>query len=451
MAVDVLVPPLSQTMDTVVLAEWLKAVGDAVAKGEPLFIIETDKANIEIESPATGILRQVLALPGAEVQVRSRIGLIGNPDEIISDLPGDQELAGPETTGLPATEALPIPHPLATATGPGGQPLPPERQDRIFASPRARRLAHQTGVPLVSVKATGPQHMVVERDVEAYLAQQQTTPPATPVARRMAQEAGLDLATVTPERSGARVTRTDVASVLSQQADMAPAAGRWVDLSPTRQTIARRMVQSQQAAAHVTLTREVDATELVRLREQILQELLAEDPRPTYTDFLVSIAARQLRQHPYVNATADGGRFALSEAIHIGVAVDTERGLMVPVVRHVDRKGLLELTQERLELRERVLDGTVTPAELSGGTFTLTNLGVFGVDAFTPIINPPQVAILGVGRIRAGSAVYQGELCIRQLMVLSLTFDHRLIDGAPAARFLADIARFIEKPFLRWL
>jgi pyruvate dehydrogenase E2 component (dihydrolipoamide acetyltransferase) len=293
--------------------------------------------------------------------------------------------------------------------------------------------------------------MVVERDVEAYLAGQKTTPPATPVARRMAQEAGLDLSAVTPERAGGRVTRTDVATVLSQQAAVVPEARHWVDLSPTRQTIARRMVQSQQVAAHVTLTREVDATELVRVREQILQELLAEDPRPTYTDFLVSIVARQLRQHPYVNATVDGERFALSEAIHLGVAVDTDRGLMVPVVRHVDRKGLLELTQERLELSERVLDGTVTPAELSGGTFTITNLGLFGVDAFTPIINPPQVAILGVGRIRSGPAVHQGELCIRQLMYLSLTFDHRLIDGAPAARFLGDIARFIEKPFLRWL
>lgn len=426
MTVDILVPPLSQTMDTVVLVEWLKQVGDPVVKGEPLFVIETDKARLDVESPATGILTDLLAEPGVEVQVRSKIGLIAAPHET-----------------APAPQ--PAKRPLAIAAG-----LPPARQNRLFASPRARRLAQENGVPLAEVKPTGPQQMIVERDIKAYLAEQAAArPAATPLARRMAQAAGLDLAAIQTERPGARLTRTDVESALSQPARLPEP--RWIELSPTRRTIARRLVESQQSGAHITLTRAVDATELVNLKVQILAELPDAETRPTYTDFFVAIVARQLRQHPYLNAVADGERFGLSEAIHIGLAVDTERGLVVPVIKHANQKGLLQLAQARIELVRRALGGAITPAELADGTFTLTNLGALEVDAFTPIINPPQVAVLGVGRIRPGPAVYQGELRIRQLLHLSLTVDHRFIDGAPAARFLADVARLIEKPQLWWL
>ena len=451
MAVDIIVPPLSQTMDTVVLVEWLKAVGDEVIKGEPLFVVETDKANLDIEAPATGILRQVLAKPGTEVEVRSKIGVIASPDEGVSEKPSLQP--APEAEAIQPLTAAPLPgrHPLSTAAGPGGQPLSPERQQRIFASPRARRLAQQEGVPLAEVKATGPQQMIVERDIRAYLAQREAAPKITPVARRMAEAAGLDLATLVPSLPGARITRADVETALAAREAQAPTGIQWIDLSPTRRTIARRMAESQQATAEVTLTREVDATELVRLREQVLGELSEEDQRPTYTDFLVVIVARQLRQHPYVNAITDGERIGLSEEIHVAVAVDTERGLMAPVLRNADKKGLLQLAQERAELVKRALNGAITPEELSGGTFTITNLGSLDVDAFTPIINPPQAAILGVGRVRPAPAVHEGELCIRQLMCLSLTFDHRIVDGAPAARFLRDVVRMIEKPHLIWL
>jgi pyruvate dehydrogenase E2 component (dihydrolipoamide acetyltransferase) len=446
MAVDILVPPLSQTMDTVILVEWLKQVGDPVVKGEPLFVIETDKARLDVESPAAGIVTQILAEPGAEVQVRSKIGLITAPHET--------ELLEPAWPPAPIVTPAPQPakQPPAVLTGPGGQPLPPARQNRLFASPRARCLAQEAGIPLAEVKPSGPQQMIVERDIKAYLSEQAAVrSSATPVARRMAEEVGLDLASIQPERPGARLTRTDVAKALTQQAELAQPERRWLELSATRRTIARRLVESQQTAAHVTLTRAVDATDLVHLKAQILAELSPADPRPTYTDFFVAIVARQLRQHPYLNATTDGERLGLSEAIHVGMAVDTERGLVVPVIRHADQMGLLQLARARTELVQRALAGALTPAELADGTFTLTNLGALGVDAFTPIINPPQVAVLGVGRIHPGPAVYQDELCIRQLLSLSLTVDHRVIDGAPAARFLADVARLIEKPQLWWL
>ncbi len=460
--INVLVPPLSQTMETVTLVAWLKSAGEMVTKGEPLFVIETDKANLEIEAPASGLLRQILAEPGSEVTVRSTIALIAAPDE----KPAPVGAAGPgEQLHSPfATQPAPV-----SAVGPGGQPLPLERQNRLFASPRARRLAAQSGVPLAQIKATGPQQMIVERDVQAFLAQQPPVPAVTPVARRMAQAAGLDLATITPERAGERITRADVAAALAEQTapDSSPPLGAfplsspplggieggliWQELSPTRRTIARRLVDSLRTTAQITLTRQVDATELVHLRQQLLAELSPADPRPTYTDFLVSLVAGQLRRHPHLNALIEGERFALNEEININLAVETERGLLTPVIPQADRKGLLQLAQERIERVNRALAGSITPVELTGGTFTLTNLGSLGVDAFTPLLNPPQAAILGVGRIHPGPAAYEGALALRQLLTLSLTVDHRLIDGAPAARFLADVARLIEKPYLRWL
>lgn len=447
MAVDIIVPPLSQTMDSVLLVEWLKAVGDEVVRGEPLFVIETDKAHLEIEAPASGVLQEVLAEAGSEVAVRSSIGVIASPDEAMPVSPRPEP--APEAARPVSRAATAARHP--TATGPGGQMLPAERQQRIFASPRARQLAQQEGVPLAEVQATGPQQMIVERDIRAYLAQRKAPPKVTPVARRVAEAAGLDLATLVPSAPGARFTRADVEAALAAREAAARAGVRWVDLSPTRRTIARRMAESQQAAAEVTLTRQADATELVRLREQILAELSEEDPRPTFTDFLVLIVARQLKRHPHLNAITDGERIGLSEEVHVAVAVDTERGLIAPVLRDADKKGLLQLARERAELVRRALDEAITPQELSGGTFTITNLGSLGVDAFTPIINPPQVAILGVGRICPAPAVHEGQLCIRQLMHLSLTFDHRVVDGAPAARFLGDIVQWIEKPHLIWL
>ena len=247
------------------------------------------------------------------------------------------------------------------------------------------------------------------------------------------------------------MTRADVEAAVQKQTAEVGQGTEWFDLSPVRRTIARRMAESHRAAAEVTLMREVDATEMVTLRRQVLEELSETDPRPTYTDILVSIVARQLRRHPYANATWDGERIGLNPEIHVAVAVDTERGLVTPVVRNADKKGLLELTAERARLVQRALDGTLAPDELSGGTFTITNLGPLGIDAFTPIINPPQTAILGVGRIRPAPAVHEGVLCVRHLMVLSLTFDHRIIDGAPAARFLMDVVWLVEKPHLVWL
>jgi pyruvate dehydrogenase E2 component (dihydrolipoamide acetyltransferase) len=382
MDVDIVVPPLSQTSDTLVLVAWLKNVGDPVAKGEALFEVETDKATLEVEAPGSGVLQQILAQPGDEVTVKSKIGVI---------------------------------------------------VDRILASPRARRLADQQGVPLPALAATGPRGMIVERDVRAYLAAnpEQARAPSPP----RPGEAGRSLQAGAVPASPPDTNATGGAPLVE---------GRRVPLTATRKTIARRMLHSHQTTAPVTLTRDADATELVALRRRLLAELAGQHTRPTYTDFLVSIAGRCLKRHPHLNAAFDGDELVLFEAVHIGLAVDTDRGLVVPVLRDVEQKGVLDLARERSELVQRTLDGTVKPEELAGATFTLSNLGALGVDTFTPLLSPPQVAILGTGRIRPAHDS-------RQAMFLSLTFDHRIVDGAPAARLLADIAALIEHPDRVWL
>ncbi len=438
MATDILVPPLSQTMDSLIFVAWLKKVGDLVEKGEILYQVETDKATLEVESPASGILGQILAEPGNEVLVRSKIGVIASPEENL--------------TAQPRPLVLP------------DQPL--DRQTRILASPRARNLAKAEGVPLSEIKATGPQAMIVERDVRSYLDSQKAKPTevrVTPVAKRMAAATGVDLGTVAQTLQGGVIRRADVEAVLfdNQASATQPLTivtpvsvsgkGRPVALTALRKTIARRMQESHQNTAPVTITRDVDATKLVDLRNSILMELTEKHPRPTYTDFLVVVLAHILPRHPNLNALFIGDTLEVYDDLHIGLAVDTDRGLVVPVIHAVAHKGLLELAYERSRLVKRALEGTLSQEELSGGTFTLTNMGPLGVDGFTPIINPPQVAILGVGRIRPIPAVFADQISIRQVMVLSMTFDHRVIDGAPAARFLQDVTQLIEKPHLVWL
>jgi pyruvate dehydrogenase E2 component (dihydrolipoamide acetyltransferase) len=462
MNIDIIVPPLSQTSDTLVLVAWLKQAGDAVTKGEPLFEVETDKATLEVEAPATGTLCELLAEPGAEVAVRSVIGVIAVPIEETASA-GDAPANGGQARRAPMPS-----HPHTPPPRLGGA-------DRLFASPRARTLAEREGVALDGIPATGPQGMIVERDVRAYLAQRgvASAPPsrladageirATPVAQRLAAKAGVDLSRVAPAAPGAPIRRADVEAALKQRGadpkqppaaprDGAPVSGsRRVPLSPTRRTIARRLQASQRDAVPVTLTREVDATALAALRERLLQDFTPDEARLTYTDLLVSITARCLQRHPHLNASFDGDALELFEAVHLGLAVDTERGLVVPVLRDAAGMGLKQLAAGRAALVQRAQAGTLTLDEMAGGTFTLTNLGALGVDAFTPVLNPPQVAILGLGRIRPVVGAVATSAGARQVMWLSLTFDHRAVDGAPAARLLADIASLVEQPDRIWL
>jgi pyruvate dehydrogenase E2 component (dihydrolipoamide acetyltransferase) len=323
---------------------------------------------------------------------------------------------------------------------------------RVFASPRARKLAAERGVDLARVQGSGPEGRIVEQDVQAHL-EVVSGPAATPVARKMAEQAGLELTAVPGALEGRRIMRADVESALASTRPTPEATSQTpvetVALSGLRGIIAQRMGKSAHTTARVTLTTEVDATEFVQLRTLLKERL---EPKlgfaPSYNDILVAMVSRALQEHPYINVRLTDEGIQTQPRINVGVAADTERGLLVPVIRDADQKGVAEIATGFRELVTRARAGKSTPDDLTGGTFTITNLGMFDIDAFTPIINLPECAILGVGRIREQPAAFKGQLCLRQMMVLSLTFDHRLVDGAPAARFLQRIKQLVEEPYL---
>ncbi len=334
MTVEIIVPPLSQTMDSLILVGWLKQPGDTVSKGEPLFTVETDKATLEVESPASGQLQAVTAQPGDEIRVRSVIGTIA--------LSGEAGLG--DIGQMPAAAAF--------------TQLPYEPQKRLFATPRARLVAQQGDLDLEILRGqgSGPQGWVVSRDVHSYLQQKADTDQpvkslkATPLARRVAQDTGIDLSTLTPGKPGESLRKADVEKALAAQTMPGVDPIKRIPLSPTRRTIARRLAESHSSVVPVTYMTEVDATRLVRLRKRLLEELPADAVRPTITDYLVMITCRVLSLHPELNATFDGEFIETNTAVHLALAVDTPRGLLVPVIRDAAALGLLELARQRVDL-----------------------------------------------------------------------------------------------------
>jgi len=442
---EVILPKLGQTMEFGTIIEWLKQEGDQVQRGEVLFTVESDKATLEVESPTKGYLRKILVPAGEEHPVLIPVALITKEaDEDISSWQAGKSagLQIEESANERMSESVVQTKEISETS---------QVSDRIFSSPRARKLARERGVELALVAGSGPNGRIVERDIVTYL---ESTPKATPVAQRVAEQAGVDLREVQGSGPGGRITKADVegAAVPAppvHTAAAAPTTAAEVPMSGVRSVIARRMHAGHSETAPVTLTMEVDATDLVQIRERLKASLADKLGFSIgYNDLLIKIVARALREFPYMNARLDGDTIHQLGEVHVALAVDTERGLLVPVVRDADRKGMAEFAAELRDVIERARAGTALPDELSGSTFTITNLGMFEVDAFTPIINLPEAAILGVGRIKDYAAVVEGEVTVRKMMWLSLTFDHRLVDGAPAARFLQRIKQYVEEPYL---
>jgi len=452
MPTKIIMPKLGLTMTEGKLVRWLTREGEAVSKGQPVAEIETDKITTQIESPADGILGQIVVPEGKTVNVAEVIGWIVAPGEAPPTMAESAESeAVKESTQAPSRQA----------------PRARTREKKPKATPNARRLAKELGIDLSQVTGTGPGGRITGDDVQNYARQREETGriKASPIARKMAAEAGLDLRSIQGTGPGGRIVRADVEAALAARAKREPAppseptpatteippittTAKVTPLAGVRAVIAERMSESHRTTARVTLTTEVDATELVRWREQLKDEAQKQgEPAVSYNDLLAKIAAVALREHPDVNARLVGEEIHQLAEINIGIAVDTDRGLLVPVVRNVDRKSLREISREARELIQRARTGASLPDDLTGGTFTITNLGMLEIDAFTPIINLPECAILGVGRIKEKPVVRDGEIVIRAMLWLSLTFDHRLVDGAPAARFLQRIKQLIEQPY----
>lgn len=461
MAHEVVMPQLGLAMEAGRIVAWLKASGEWVHPGQGLIEVESDKTNIEVEAVASGILQIVTPAGPHEIAVGSVIAYLLADDEAVpathptaaaaatsADEPAASQAAARAAEAAPAVRDPAL---AATATASAARRLP--------SSPAARRLARELDLDWTQATGTGPGGRIKARDVLRLAAEKAPAPGTahitiSPLARQLAERLGIGLDVLAQRYPGQRIERDDVEAAVRAllQRPVEPAAAQPAftrrPLSGLRQLIAERMAASAHTAAPVTLIAEVDASELVRLREALKQNA---PPAPSYNAILAKITATALLEHPDLNVTYEDGEIVAWQSVHLGIAVDTARGLVVPVVRHVEQHSLATLAGELDTLLQRAQAGKALPDELSGGTFTLTNLGAYGVDSFTPIINPPQVAILGVGRlIRKPVVTGDDSLSVRTMLGLSLTFDHRLVDGAPAARFLGRIRQFIESPYL-WL
>ena len=414
MAIEITVPRLGWSMDEGTFTQWLKQEGEWVRKGDMLFVLEGDKAAQEIESFDEGTLYCVPngPKPGEVVQVGQLLGYLLAKGEQPPSASGSTT-AGPATAGTtapgttaPGTTATGATAGAATTTGTSVTAAASETSDRVvspISSPRARRRAMELGVDWQAIQGTGRNGRVRERDVLA----------------------------AASDGWGGQV----------RSGNLPVASG---GLSATRRTIAQRMVASHQQTAPVTLVTTVDATQLVTVRS-FLKSMLS-DNVPSYGDIILKACAVALRKHPRMNARWESENLLEQSDIHIGVAVDTEDGLLAPVLQHADRLTLNEIAKRSKELVEKARGRRLSADELRGGTFTITNLGAMGIDAFTPVINLPQCAILGIGRIARVPVVRNDQVVPGDQLTLSLTFDHRIVDGAPAARFLQEIARLLENP-----
>ena len=455
-------PRLGWTMESGSVAEWLKHDGDAVQAGEVLFTVETDKVAQEVEAQDSGILRLPPDAPslGTEVPVGSVLAYLVQPGEAS---PFGQ---APTPQAEPAGLAVAPPSPTAEAPADGVATTALADGTTPTISPRARRVAGELGLDWTTIAGSGRTGRIVERDVRAVAARPVPSPArVSPVARRVAQHNGVDVEELAALQPGGRITRADVEAAAQAAPQLAPpqpasppaaaaAEDRERPMDRTRRIIADRMRQSVSTVASVTLTTEADATELVAVRGRI-KAAAAGTPRPvpSYTDLVARLVALALLEHPWMNSSLVGDTIVEHGAVHMGIAVDTPHGLLVPVVRDAHRKSVGQIAAESPGLIDRARTGKSAPDELGGSTFTITNLGMFEIDAFTPIINLPECAILGLGRIVARQVVIDEDaelLAIRKMLALSLTFDHRLVDGGPAARFLQQVKRWVEQPYA-WL
>jgi pyruvate dehydrogenase E2 component (dihydrolipoamide acetyltransferase) len=437
MASQIVMPKMSDTMEEGVVVKWLKREGDRVASGDALAEIETDKAVLELEAATPGVLRKILAHEDSKVPVGQLIAVIGAEDEDISPL-----IAGSATPPVQVPPSLTLTSPPPSAATPSTAspgPSATTRQDsvireRIDASPLARRMAEEAGIDIAQVRGTGPGGRVVKRDIEGFLAQlrrqpsQQPTPYASPP-------------TVVMEAAPhAQAPQAQPASVDAVGADYTEQ-----ELSMMRKTIARRMALSKTTAPHFYLTTEIDMERAIALR-QSLNELAADDAKISFNDMILKAVANALRRFPRMNVSYADDKIRLHQRVHLSMAVALDEGLITPVIRDCDRKSLGEIAREGKELTERARARRLKPEEYTGGTMSVSNLGMYDVEDFGAIINPPEAAIVAVGTIKQQPVVVDGQLSVGHRMKVTLSVDHRAVDGATAAQFLQIVKRLLEHP-----
>jgi pyruvate dehydrogenase E2 component (dihydrolipoamide acetyltransferase) len=455
MATKMVLPMLGQTMEEGTITKWLKQEGDQIEKGEPILEVMTDKVNMEVESPVAGVLRKIIVHEDETVPIMDVIAIIGTADEPIDDLLSGSDGAGESTPAAVEASAstaavevsVAIDGAAATASG-----------SRVFISPRARKLAGEHGIATDALanKGTGPDGRVVEKDVQAFIAALAETSKikATPLAAKIAADQGISLSEIVGSGPQGKVMRDDVLQAVTPAAPTpVPVAAAAADVkvipfTGIRKMVADNVAKSAQTAPHVTLTLEVDMTDAVKMRAQIVGQFEKKyGVKLSYTDLIIKAVATAIQDYPIVNASLQGNEIRVPSSANVGVAVALDGALIVPVVHNADKLGVPGISTQLKGLIEKARSGKLGSAEISGGTFTISNLGAFGIDVFNPIITPGQSAILGVCRIAEKPVVVDGQIVVRSMMNLCLSFDHRVMDGAPAAQYLHRVKELLESPW----
>ena len=433
-------PKLSPTMEEGQIARWLKQEGDKVSMGEPLAEIDTDKATMEMQALGNGVLRKILVKEGESAPLGQMIAVIAEPDEDISALlkkagGGAQEAQQPapqtdkaEKSEKAEQKSSPEPAKTAAASGNGARTSAGDGQtsDRLVVSPIAARMAAEAGINLRSLTGSGPGGRIIKRDIEAAMSKGEAEAEQAPQRHLRAVE---------PSRQPAHFPPIEGASPYRDE-----------PTSTMRQTIARRLVTSIGPVPHFFLTTEIEMDRVVEMRRSVNE--LEPELKISINDIIIKVAAAVLIQHPQVNASFQERNIRYYERADIGVAVAIEDGLITPVVRAADQKPLSQIASEVRELAERARSRKLLPEEYTGATFSISNLGMLGIDEFTAVINPPEAAILAVGAVTPKPVVRDGSVTVRQMMRVTMSCDHRVIDGATGARFLQTFKRLLENPLL---
>ena len=468
MAIEITLPRLGQGMESGVIVRWLKNEGDVVSKGEPLYELDTEKVTQEVESDADGVLLKIVQLEGAEVPVGEVIALVGDASEVVQggDAPSAPASAPvePAAADAPAgvaaapgngaqadsaaTPSAPAPAPApAAATAVGATPAatptsaaaPPSAGERIKASPLARRIAKERGTDLATVQGTGPDGRIVAEDVERAAAGE--APAVVPAEAPAAVPA---VTAVTPTEAPSAAPAFTVPSAAPSAE--APAV-RTVEFTRMRKVIAQRMSESWQAP-HFQVSLTADVGRMIELRAGLVEETPEGGIRPTYSDVITKLVAVGLTRHPAMNAHFAGDAVHQYGPANIGLAIAVDGGLVVPVIPACERRSVSVIAAARADLVERSRNGKLKPDDFEGGTFTISNLGMYGIERFMAVLNPPQVGILAVGSIEERVVVVDGEMVVRPRMEMTLSCDHRAVDGAQGSEFLRTVKQLIEEPAL---
>lgn len=436
MAEKIIMPKQGLQMTEGTITKWLVKEGDKVEIGQPLFEMETDKNTIQIDSTAAGEVLKLVAKEDETVPITETIAIVGKKGEDFTDLLPKKEEKKPEPAPAPAAPA-PAPAAKAAPAAPVADDVTPIALEggRIFVTPRAKMTAERKNLDYKTVKGTGPSGLIIERDVLAAAAVK-----ASPVAKAIAARKGVSVTTVTGTGENGKIVKHDI---LSGDANLSR-EDRVIAISGMRKVIADNMMNSVQSMAHAYHKVAVDMSQAKLIRAAFKKA----EKKVSFNDIIIMALGRALQEHPRMNALVEDGKITEKGSVNIGIAVAVDNGLIVPTVRDVQNMTLGEIHDESARLIAKTKAGGLKKEDYSGGTFTVSNLGMFGIDEFTAIVNPPQVGILAVGAMTDTPVVRDGQIVVRPIMNLVLTYDHRVIDGAPAAQFLSRVKELLENPYL---